>query len=379
MRIGIEAKVLTSRPSGIGRYAINLVRSLLKTLPEEDHTFEIVLFTGPQTARSVLDTLTGSYREHFCAMQSSLLRSLFSLPYGIVQHKINVFHGLDHVGLPLFVKHGIYVITVHDVIPLLFPQLFTLKHRLIVRAGLARVAQQADMVIVPSYAVQQDVQQYLHIDADRVVVIPEGCEPRFRPLTQPEYLRSVRTKYGLPPLYILCLGTLEPRKNITTLLHAFARFRSTLHGEPVLHLVVAGARGWREQAIFQTVQRLGLEQAVRFPGFIDDEDLPAVYGGALCFVFPSLYEGFGLPILVAMGCGTPVITSNVAAIPEVAGDAALLIDPQDVEGIAAAMSVLVHNDTLRERLRQKGFVQAQQFSWETTAQKTLDLYIALGG
>jgi len=142
---------------------------------------------------------------------------------------------------------------------------------------------------------------------------------------------------------------------------------------------VAGSRGWREQAIFQTVQRLGLEQAVHFPGFIDDEDLPAVYGGALCFVFPSLYEGFGLPILEAMGCGTPVITSNVAAIPEVAGDAALLIDPQDVEGIAAAMSVLVHNDTIRERLRQKGFIQAQQFSWATTAQKTLALYRSLGG
>jgi glycosyltransferase involved in cell wall biosynthesis len=379
LRIGIEAKMLTSRPSGIGRYAINLVRSLLKTLSAKDDTLEIVLFTGPQTARRVLDALSGPYREHFCAMQSSLLRSLFSLPYGIVRHNVNVFHGLDHVGLPLFFKRGIYVITVHDVIPLLFPQLFTLKHRLIVRAGLARVAQQADVVIVPSYAVQQDVQQYLRIDADRVVVIPEGCEPRFRPLMQPESLRSVQTKYGLPPLYILCLGTLEPRKNITTLLHAFARLWSTLHGEPVPRLVVAGARGWRESAIFQTVQCLGLEQAVYFPGFIDDEDLPAIYGGALCFVFPSLYEGFGLPILEAMGCGTPVITSNVAAIPEVAGDAALLIDPQDVEGIAAAMRVLVHNDTIRERLRQKGFIQAQRFSWETTAQKTLDLYRSLGG
>jgi len=348
-------------------------------LPEKAPTLEIVLFTGPQTSRRVLDTFAGPYREHFCATQSSLLRSLFSLPCGIVQHNINVFHGLDHVGLPLFFKRGTYVITVHDVIPLLFPQLFTLKHRLIVRAGLARVAPQADMVIVPSYAVQQDVQQYLHIDEDRVVVIPEGCEPRFRPLTDPEQLHRVRTKYGLPPRYMLCLGTLEPRKNITTLLHAFARLRPTLHGEPVLHLVVAGARGWREQEIFQTVKRLGLEQAVCFPGVIDDEELPALYSGALLFVYPSLYEGFGLPILEAMGCGAPVVTSNVAAIPEVAGDAALLIDPHDVEGMAAAMGALLHNDTLRECLRQKGFLQAQKFSWETTAQQTLDLYLALGG
>jgi glycosyltransferase involved in cell wall biosynthesis len=378
LRIGIDAKMLTSRTSGIGRYAINLVRFLLMALPERHHAMEIVLFTGPQTSRSVLETFAGPYHQHFCPAQSSLLRSLFSLPHGIVQQNLNVFHGLDHVGLPLFFKRGAYVITVHDVIPLLFPQLFSVKHRYVVRAGLVRVAKQADVVIVPSSTVQHDVQQHLRIDEDRVVVIPEGCEPRFRPLTDPEHLRRVRTKYGLPPLYILSLSTLEPRKNIPTLLHAFARLQSTLHAEPALHLVVAGARGWREQAIFQTVQRLGLERAVCFPGFIDDEDLPALYGGALLFVFPSLYEGFGLPVLEAMGCGVPVLASNTSALPAVAGDAALLVDPGDVDGMAAAMASILDNASLKERLRQKGFVRAQSFSWETTARKTLDLYRALG-
>jgi glycosyltransferase involved in cell wall biosynthesis len=370
--------MLTSRTSGIGRYAINLVRFLLMALPERHHAMEIVLFTGPQTSRSVLETFAGPYHQHFCPAQSSLLRSLFSLPHGIVQQNLNVFHGLDHVGLPLFFKRGAYVITVHDVIPLLFPQLFSVKHRYVVRAGLVRVAKQADVVIVPSSTVQHDVQQHLRIDEDRVVVIPEGCEPRFRPLTDPEHLRRVRTKYGLPPLYILSLSTLEPRKNIPTLLHAFARLQSTLHAEPALHLVVAGARGWREQAIFQTVQRLGLERAICFPGFIDDEDLPALYGGALLFVFPSLYEGFGLPVLEAMGCGVPVLASNTSALPAVAGDAALLVDPGDVDGMAAAMASILDNASLKERLRQKGFVRAQSFSWETTARKTLDLYRALG-
>src|SRR5262245_43603254 len=327
LRIGIEAKVLTSRTSGIGRYATNLVRSLLMALPQQNDGLEIVLFTGPQTSRSVLDTLAGPYCEHFCAAQSSVLRALFALPRGIVQQNISVFHGLDHVGLPPFFKRSAYITTVQDVIPLLFPQLFTLKHRCVVRAGLARVAQQADVIIVPSSTVQHDVRQYLHISEDRVVVIPHGCEARFRPLTEPELLYKVRTKYGLPLLYLLSLCTLEPRKNITTLLHAFARLQSTLPGEPVLPLVVAGARGWREQAIFQTVKCLGLEQTVYFPGFIDDEDLPALYGGALLFVFPSLYEGFGLPVLEAMGCGVPVITSTTSSLPEVAGDAGLLVDP----------------------------------------------------
>ena len=379
MRIGIEAKVLTSRPSGIGRYAINLVRSLLRVLPEKDHTLEIVLLTGPQTVRSVLDNCSGQYREHFCVIQSSLLRSLFSLPRSIVHHNINIFHGLDHVGIPLFSKRCTYIITVHDVMPLLFPQLFTLKHRLVVRAGLARVTQQADMVIVPSYAVQHDVQHYLHISKDRVVVIPEGCEPRFRPLAEPEQLYRVRVKYGLPPLYMLCLGTLEPRKNITTLLHAFVRLRQILHGEPPLHLVVAGARGWQDQTIFQTIKSLALEQVICLPGFINDEDLPALYGGALLFVFPSLYEGFGLPVLEAMSCGVPVVTSNTSAMPEVAGDAALLVDPYDIKGMATAIAAIVHDASLRDNLRQKGLARAQQFSWEMTARQTLDLYLALGG
>ena len=226
---------------------------------------------------------------------------------------------------------------------------------------------------------QHDVQHYLHISKDRVVVIPEGCEPRFRPLAEPEQLYRVRVKYGLPPLYMLCLGTLEPRKNITTLLHAFARLRQILHGEPALHLVVAGARGWREQTIFQTIKSLALEQVVCLPGFINDEDLPALYGGALLFVFPSLYEGFGLPVLEAMSCGVPVVTSNTSAMPEVAGDAALLVDPYDVKGMATAIAAIVHDASLRDNLRQKGLARAQQFSWEMTARQTLDLYLALGG
>jgi glycosyltransferase involved in cell wall biosynthesis len=149
--------------------------------------------------------------------------------------------------------------------------------------------------------------------------------------------------------------------------------------DPALHLVIAGARGWRDKEIFQTVQALGLEQVVRCPGFIEEEDLPDLYRGAVFFVFPSLYEGFGLPVLEAMGCGVPVIASNISAIPEVAGKAALLIDPHNVEELAAAMGELLHNEALRERLRRQGLVQAQCFSWETTAQKTLDLYVSLAG
>ncbi len=184
-------------------------------------------------------------------------------------------------------------------------------------------------------------------------------------------------RYGLPPRYVLAVGTLEPRKNLTTLLAAFARLRRNGEVDADLRLVLAGARGWLEEPIFATVRSLGLEDAVRFTGFVDDDDLPAVYSGAALFVFPSLHEGFGLPLLEAMACGVPVVTSNVSSMPEVAGDAATLVDPRDGEGLAAAIGRLLRDEALRDRLREAGIARARQFSWEATARRTLDAYASL--
>lgn len=366
-----------SQAGGIGRYTVNLLRSLCSMAALSGPAYEFVLFTGPQTSRHLLDGLDKAYRESFCAVKSSLLRSCICLPVAIARQGIDVFHGLDQAALPFFLRRAKHIVTIHDVIPILFPRLFTVKHRLIVRAVLARVAQQADRVIVPSQAVRQDVLQHLRISADRVVIIPEGCEARFRPVTDRAHLSRIRTKYGLPGLYMLSLGTLEPRKNITALLHAFAHLRHTTPVDPALRLVIAGPRGWRDHEIFATVQRLGLATAVLFPGFIEEEDLPALYSGAILFVFPSLYEGFGLPILEAMGCGVPVITSNLSALPEVAGDGALFVNPYDIEAIAAAMAELLGDEQRREHLRRKGLVRAQTFSWEETARKTFEIYRGL--
>jgi glycosyltransferase involved in cell wall biosynthesis len=379
LRIGIDGKVLTSQASGIGRYAVNVVRSLLMLSATGVQHLEFVIFTGPQTSRDLLAGYQGTYHQHCCVAKSSLLRSLVSIPAGIVSQGIEVFHGLDHVGLPLFFKRGKYIVTLHDVIPLTLPHLFPLKHRLVVTAALSRVSKQADVVIVPSQAVQEEVLQLLPVSKDRLVVIPEGCEVRFAPLDDPGRLARVQRKYGLPASYMLFLGTLEPRKNVETLLQAFARFQHSRPASPSVHLVVAGARGWRYQTIFHTIRSLGLEQHVHFPGFIDDNDLPDLYRGAELFVFPSLSEGFGLPILEAMGCGVPVITAKTAALPEVAGDAAMLVDPRDPEALAAAMHEVLHNGTLREHLRRTGLERARHFSWEITARKILDLYMSVGG
>jgi glycosyltransferase involved in cell wall biosynthesis len=192
----------------------------------------------------------------------------------------------------------------------------------------------------------------------------------------PDRCLMVRERYGLPAQYLLFVGTLEPRKNLTTLLHAYALLRAEGLGDG-LKLVIAGRAGWLYADIFATVKTLALEGEVIFSGFVADEDLPDLYRGARLFVFPSLYEGFGLPILEAMASGIPVITSTTASMPEVAGDAAILVDPHDPKAVAEGMARVLAGDQVRQTLIQRGLRRAQQFAWDSVARTTLDVYMAL--
>ena len=377
MRIGLDGKILTLRAGGTGRYAINLTRAMLAEAAAHRPDLEFVVLTGPQTSREVMEEFRGRCEVRFLGAKSSVIRSLTLVPAALRRLRVDVFHGMDHVGIPLVGRSCRYVVTVHDVIPLILPETFTPRHRLVVRMALARVRRQADRVLVPSRAVKRDVVQRVGYPEGRVVVTPEGCEPRFRPVRSERILRDVAARYGLPPRYVLAVGTLEPRKNLTTLLEAFARLRRDGEVDADLRLVLAGARGWLDEPIFATVRSLGLEEAVRFTGFVDDDDLPAVYSGAALFVFPSLHEGFGLPLLEAMACGVPVVTSNISSMPEVAGDAAVLVDPRDEQSLAAAIARLLRDEALRDRLREAGIARARQFSWEATARRTLDAYASV--
>ena len=377
MRIGLDGKILTLRAGGTGRYAINLTRAMLAEAAARRPDLEFVVFTGPQTSREVMEEFRGRCDECFLGAKSSVIRSLTLVPAALRRLRVDIFHGMDHVGIPLVGRSGKYVVTVHDVIPLILPETFTPRHRLVVRLALARVRRKADLIVVPSHAVKRDVVGRVGVPEGRVVVTPEGCEPRFRPVRSETALSEVAARYDLPPRYVLAVGTLEPRKNLTTLLQVFARLRRDGGVDPELRLVLAGARGWLDEPIFRTVRSLGLEDAVRFPGFIDDDDLPAVYSGAALFAFPSLYEGFGLPLLEAMACGVPVVTSNISSMPEVAGDAAVLVDPRDADGLAAAIARVLRDEGLRDRLRTAGIARAREFSWEATARRTLDAYASL--
>jgi glycosyltransferase involved in cell wall biosynthesis len=257
------------------------------------------------------------------------------------------------------------VVTVLDLSILLFPQHHGRWWRAVARLGLDRAVREADALIAISQHTANDLVRLTGVARERVHVIPLAADPRFAPVHD----LTVPARYGIGAPYLLYLGTLEPRKNLTALLHAFARSNG---GDT--KLVLAGAKGWMFEEIFNTVTKLGIASRVVFPGFVEEADLPALLNGATAFVYPSEYEGFGLPVLEAMSCGAPVITTNVSSLPEVAGDAGLLVPPGDVEALYGALRRVLSEPTLREEMKHKGLERAAQFSWMRTAQETVDVY-----
>jgi glycosyltransferase involved in cell wall biosynthesis len=262
------------------------------------------------------------------------------------------------------------VVTVHDATVFLHPETHTVfdnfLHRVYVPAGLRNL----DAVITLSESAKQGLSQYLRLQPDRIHVVPLAADPSFRPF-QETYVDSVLARHQLERGFVLYVGALEPRKNVPTLLRAIARLRREI---PDVRLVIVGAPRWKFSAIPRVLDELDLRDAVRFTGYVADADLPALYSAAAAFCFPSLAEGFGLPIVEAMACGTPVVCSNVSAMPEVAGDAALLVEPTNPDAIASALRRVLQQPELADQLRERGLSRAAQFSWERTARKTLDVY-----
>ncbi|MBC7260731.1 MAG: glycosyltransferase family 4 protein, partial [Chloroflexi bacterium] len=262
------------------------------------------------------------------------------------------------------------VVTVHDVFARSCPGHSTRSDTLLYRYWLPRVLSHVDAVITDSQASKMDLANFLNIPEETVHVIYGGVSTCYHPISSEEAARTA-SRYDLPKRYILFVGSVEERKNLRRLLQACARLWR--EGE-VRPLVVVGPHKWKYRRILQTVEELGISEHVIFTGYVPDEALPALYSGADLFVFPSLYEGFGLPPLEAIACGTPVVCSNTSSLPEVVGDAALMVDPYDVEALAEAMHRVLSDTALREELRQKGLARAKMFTWERAARETLAVY-----
>jgi glycosyltransferase involved in cell wall biosynthesis len=230
-------------------------------------------------------------------------------------------------------------------------------------------ARRADAIITVSESAKRDIVRLYGSQAERIHVVHEAAAPAFQPIRDPAVLERVRRRYDLAERFILYVGTIEPRKNLPKLIEGFASRRKS--GQLPHQLVCAGPYGWLSRDIEDLIDRLQIEDAVRFTGYVPFDDLATLYSLAEMFVFPSLYEGFGLPVIEAMACGTPVVTSNGTSLPEVVADSAVLVDPEDVDSIAAGIQQMLSNPGLRERLRRSGLERAKCFTWERAATRTL--------
>lgn len=368
MRIGIDGRYIADHYPGIGRYTFSLVEALSRLAP--DATFVVAVQPSQPNSRYDLGQLAARPNvrlEPFTLPPRSLLEQGCWLQ-AARRWSLDVFHA-PYFYMPYALPCP-SVVTVYDLIPLVFPQGFSAAQRLTFHLTMGLALRTARAVIAISSTTRADLLRYFNLSPDRVHVTPLATDANFYP-RPPAEVAAVRARYGLPERYILYVGINKPHKNLPRLVEAYAK----IEGAPPL--VLAGREDARYPQARVRVEALGLSERVCFPGDIVSADLPALYSGASLFVFPSLYEGFGLPPLEAMACGVPVICSNRASLPEIVGDAALTFDPEDVEAIASAMRRVLDNASLRDNLRQRGLARAAQFSWERTAQETFKIYQVL--
>lgn len=363
LRLVIDVHMIGERETGNETYTLNLVRSLLHQFPNHCYTLltahrEVLAYHLPTQGEAFLVDVPAN----------PLRRLLLTIPHIIRRTRAHLLH-VNYIAPP-HVKCPI-VVTVHDIAYALYPHFFSLRDRLLLSVLVPLTLSRAVRVIAVSQRTRDDLVAYYHIPLSKIVVTYEGTDSRFRPLDKAEARARMAEKYGLTRPYILTLGNLQPRKNIPRLIRAYARLQR--EGKIDLPLVIVGQARWRETEIYRAAQE-AREGTVLFTGYVPDDDLPLLYNAAQFFVYPSLYEGFGLPPLEAMACGTAVLCSSAGALPEVVGDAALLVDPYSESEIAAGLEQMANSPDLRATLAERGFVQAQRFSWDIMARQTELVY-----
>jgi len=384
VHIGINAFYLGAVTTGSGQYINHLIRQLTRLGGENEYVLINVKDAGRKTQDSG-DVHPASCILHpvptpFDSISENVAKLWFeqvSFPRACRRQGVELAH-VPYFASPLFPTTPT-VVTVHDLIPMLLP---AYRGSMLVRLYtllVAIAAKRADMVLTDSQASKWDIVHLLDIPSERVRVIYLAADDIYQPVLDEHRLAATRQKYGLPESYLLYLGGFDQRKNVPTLLKGFEK----LAKDSRAFLVVAGRLPEKGSDFFPDprpmVQELGMGERVIFTGWVPEEDKPALYSGARALVFPSLHEGFGLPPLEALACGTPVIASNRGSLSEIVGDGGLLLEPDDVEGLAGAMEKLLNDDTLWGDLREKGLAHAARFSWEKTARQTLAVYQEVKG
>jgi glycosyltransferase involved in cell wall biosynthesis len=374
LRIAIDYTSAINQNAGIGRF----VRSLVASVVEIDTTDNfLLLHAAPNPGRHPTYPNGANVSRRVLRVNERLMnivwhRLQLPLPADWLTGPVDLFHSPDFVMPP--VRAARSILTVHDLAFLLYPECADARLRAYLEKTVPRSVQRADYVVADSENTRNDVICLLGVPPERVTVVPGGVDPSFQPVDDPERLAAIRRTIGLDETtpYILFIGVIEPRKNLVGLIEAFDVLKSR---RPLPHkLVVVGRRGWLSEGTMERAERSPYRDEIIFPGFIPDGELASLYSAAETFAFPSHYEGFGLPVLEAMACGTPVVASRASSLPEIVGDAGMQVDPDEPERLASALELLALNPEMRADFRDRGIARAATFTWEAAAQIMVDVY-----
>ncbi|HKC57375.1 MAG TPA: glycosyltransferase family 1 protein [Vicinamibacterales bacterium] len=368
MRIAIDARKL--HDFGIGTY----IRNLLRHLSRIDRANEYVLLCH-EPDMGVAATLGPNFRAVLERARNYSVAEQVHVPWVLMREKPAVYHA-PHYVLPFAVRCR-SVVTIHDCIHLMFPQYLPNRAaHAYARGAMWSAARRSDRILTVSEASKRDILHFFNVPPEKISVVYNAIDERFWIEPPEEEVERVRERFQLHQRFVLYVGGIKPHKNLVRLIEAFAELRKGEFEE--LKLLIIGDEISKAPALRRAVHIHKLHKHVRFLGFLPDETLAALYRLAAVFVFPSLYEGFGLPPLEAMASGTPVVTSNVSSLPEVAGDAAMLVDPYDVASIVAGMRRVLSDPALADEMRRKGLIRARDFSWERSVARTHDIYQLVG-
>ena len=371
MHIGIDAHSVGTQLAGNETYAVNLIEALA----EIDHANQYTLYVTQQSAVEQFNARWPNFRVTRTLPHTPLVRIPLTLSRELRRHPVDVLH-VQYTAPPL--APCPVIATIHDLSFEHLPETFKRRSWMQLRITVRYTARRAAHVITISEYSKQDIARTYGIDPERISVTPLAAASHVSRVVDEVALQAARARYGISRDYILSLGSIQPRKNLARMIGAYELLRKTHNESNFPQLVIAGKRGWLDQETMRASERSSSLHDIVFTGYVADDDLAALYSGALCFVYPSYFEGFGLPVVEAMRCGTPVIAGNLTSLPEVVGDAGRLVDPFDMRAIAQAMTELILNKDTRERMRVRGFERAAAFTWKKTATQTLQVYQQVG-
>jgi glycosyltransferase involved in cell wall biosynthesis len=372
LHIAIDAHTVGTGLAGNETYAANLIEALGEVDAENRYTVYVTKqeaferFDGRWPRLSVRRTLP----------HTPLVRVPFTLSAELRRRPVDLLH-VQYTAPPL--APCPVVATIHDLSFEHLPQTFKRRSWMQLRLTVRRTARRAAHVITPSEATRRDIIGTYGLRPERVSVIPLAAAPHFRPVTNKEELARVLGRYGIGGEYFLAVGSIQPRKNLARLVAAYSDLRRKRPRSNLPQLVLVGRQAWLYGETLRAIEEHGVRDSTILTGYVSESDLPALYSGAICFAYPSYFEGFGLPPLEAMRCGTPVITGNLTSLPEVVGDAGILIDPFDTGALAAALARLFDDADLRAELRARSLARSSAFDWRETARRTLEIYRSIGG